>query len=53
MKVHATIQEQPGVAALQKEALAAVNAKKEKLNNPSPEETAHFAKEGTDPKYAD
>jgi hypothetical protein len=53
MKVHATIQEQPGVAALQKEALAAVNAKKEKLNNPSPEETAHFAEEGTDPKYAD
>lgn len=53
MKVHVTIQEQPGVAKMQKEALAAIEAKKKALENPSSEDIAHFEKEGQDPKYSE
>lgn len=52
MKVHAMIQTQPGVAKLQTEALAAINAKKNKFNSgPSESDTEHYKKEGEDPKY--
>jgi len=53
MKVHAMIQEQPGVAKMQKDALAAIEAKKKALENPSTEDIAHFEKEGNDPKYSE
>lgn len=51
MKIHQDIQSLPQVAKMQKEMLAAVKARTDKLNNPSPEETAHFKEEGKDPKY--
>jgi len=52
MKLHGDIQGLPQVAKLQRDALAAMNAAKDKLNNPSPEQVAHYKTEGTDPKYA-
>jgi len=53
MKVHAMVQRQPGFANMQKEALAAVKAKVEKLDTPSPEDEDHFKKEGEDSKYSE
>ena len=51
MKLHQDIQSLPQVAEMQKELLAAAKARTEKLNNPSPDQTAHFKEEGQDPKY--
>ena len=53
MKVHAMIQEQPGVAKIQRDALIAIEKKKKQLENPTAEDIAHFEKEGQDPKYSE
>jgi hypothetical protein len=51
MTIHKDIQSLPQIAKMQKELLAAVKARTDKLNNPSPDETARFKEEGQDPKY--
>ena len=51
MKLHQDIQSLPQVAKMQKDMLAAAKARTDKLNNPSPDETARFKEEGQDPKY--
>jgi len=51
MTLHADIQGLPRIANLQRDALAAVKAKQETLNNPSDSETAHYKEEGKDDKY--
>ena len=51
-QLHNRIQELPRVAKLQREALAAVNAKKDALGEKSSsEDGARFKEEGKDPKY--
>ena len=52
MKLHQDIQSLPQVAKMQKDMLAAAKARTDKLNNPSPDETARFKEEGQDPKYS-
>ena len=52
MMIHQDVAKLPQVAKLQRDALAAVNARKDKLNNPSSEETDHYKTEGQDPKYS-
>jgi hypothetical protein len=54
MNVHTMIMKQPGAARLQRDALAAINAKKDALsNNPGEVDLDHYKKEGQDPKYSE